>query len=151
LRLLTALAMLLAALLAGCGGSPGKQGGTLTASNRSVTRIVRAWSRAINSDDNEAAADLFARNARVIQGGVVLILRTHADAVAWNAGLPCSGHIVRISTTRDTATAEFVLGDRPSSACDGPGQRAAAVFQLRGGKIVVWRQVPVQSPPALSA
>ena len=125
------------AFLAGCGGG-GKA---------SPESVVRAWSKALNAGDNQGAADLFAPGAEVVQGPVVLRLRTHADAVVWNAGLPCSGKIVALSTSGATVTATFLLGDRPTSACDGPGHRATAVFRIRGGKIVLWHQVPNASPP----
>jgi hypothetical protein len=128
---------LLVALLAGCGGG-GKA---------SPESVVRAWSKALNAGDNQSAADLFAPGAQVIQGPVVIRLRTHADAVVWNAGLPCSGRIVALSTRGATVTATFLLGDRPTSACDGPGHRATAVFRIRGGKIVLWHQVPNATPP----
>jgi hypothetical protein len=127
----------LVALLAGCGGG-GKA---------SPESVVRAWSKALNAGDNQGAADLFAPGAQVIQGPVVIRLRTHADAVVWNAGLPCSGRIVALSTRGATVTATFLLGDRPRSACDGPGHRATAVFRIRGGKIVLWHQVPNATPP----
>jgi limonene-1,2-epoxide hydrolase len=128
---------LLLALLAGCSGS----------SKDSPESIVRAWSKALNAGDNQSAADLFAPGAQVIQGPVVIRLRTHADAVVWNAGLPCSGRIVAIATRGATVTATFLLGNRPTSACDGPGHRATAVFRIRGGKIVLWHQVPAAPPP----
>jgi limonene-1,2-epoxide hydrolase len=119
------------ALLAGCGsGSP------------SAESVVRAWSQALNDDDNARAADLFARNAEVVQAGHELTLRTHADAVAWNRALPCSGKIVSIKSSGDTATATFLLGNRRHSACDGPGQRATAIFKVVKGKIVLWHQTP---------
>jgi limonene-1,2-epoxide hydrolase len=128
------------ALLAGCGGG-----------KASPASVVRAWSKALDHGDNQAAADLFAPDAEVIQGRVVIRLRTHADAVAWNAGLPCSGKIVGLSTRGVTVTATFLLGDRPTSACDGPGRRATAIFRIRGGKIVLWHQVPETAPPPAPA
>ena len=134
MRLFLAAACVLA-LLAGCGS-----GGT------SAESVVRAWSKALNADDNDAAADLFAPNAQVVQGSVVTTLRTHADAVAWNTDLPCSGKIVSLSAHGPVVRATFVLGDRKSSPCDGPGKRAAAVFRIRGGKIVLWHQVPAGGP-----
>jgi limonene-1,2-epoxide hydrolase len=130
-----AAAAVILALLAGCGS-----GGT------SPERVVRAWSKALNAGDNDAAADLFAKNAEVVQGSVVTRLRTHADAVAWNTDLPCSGKIVSLSAHGPVVRATFVLGDRKSSPCDGPGKRAAAVFRIRGGKIVLWHQVPAGGP-----
>ena len=129
------------ALLAGCGGG----------ADHSPASVVRAWSKALNAGDNQGAADLFAPGAQVVQGPVVLRLRTHADAVVWNAGLPCSGKIVALSASGATVTATFLLGDRKTSPCDGPGHRATAVFRIRGGKIVLWHQVPNTSPPPLPA
>ena len=117
--------------LAGCGGT-----------SASPQSVVRAWSRALNSGDDETAADLFARNATVIQLGQVLTLRTHADARRFNHSLPCSGRIVSLSVDGDEVRATFLLGDRPASRCDGPGEEAAALFRVRHGKIVLWHQVP---------
>ena len=54
------------------------------------------WSAALDRDDNEAAADLFAKNAVVTQNGVSLVLFSHRVAVLWNSGLPCTGRIVRL-------------------------------------------------------
>ena len=134
MRLFLAAACVLA-LLAGCGS-----GGT------SPSSVVRAWSQALNAGDNDAAADLFAPDAEVVQGSVVVTLHTHADAVAWNTDLPCSGKIVSLSAQGPVVRATFVLGDRKSSPCDGPGKRAAAVFRIRRGKIVLWHQVPTGGP-----
>jgi limonene-1,2-epoxide hydrolase len=123
------------ALLAGCGsGAP------------SAESVVRAWSQALNENDNERAADLFARDAQVVQAGRELTLKTHADAVAWNAALPCSGKIVSIDSHGNTATATFLLGDRRHSTCDGPGERASAIFKVVKGKIVLWHQTPARGP-----
>jgi hypothetical protein len=127
---IVAHAAVVAALFTGCGGD--------TAAPEDV---VRAWSRALNAGDNEAAADLFARGARVIQAGRVLRLATRADAVAWNAALPCSGRIVELATEGDTVTATFLLGDRTASPCDAPGARATAAFRIEDGRIVLWHQL----------
>jgi len=105
--------------------------------------VVRAWSHALNANDNERAARLFAPNARVIQPGVDVRLNTHRLAVAFNDALPCAGRIVDIRVRGDHATATFVLGMRPKHRCDGLGQRAAALFVVHAGKIVRWQQVPV--------
>jgi limonene-1,2-epoxide hydrolase len=129
------LCLAVVALLAGCGSG-----------NPSAESVVRAWSQALNDDDNDRAADLFARDAQVVQAGHEVTLRTHQDAVAWNAALPCSGRIVSIDTRGDTATATFVLGDRRHSTCDGPGQRATAIFKVVKGKIVLWHQTPERGP-----
>jgi limonene-1,2-epoxide hydrolase len=106
--------------------------------------VVRAWSAALNTDDNAAAGRLFAPGALVTQGGAVYELRGAADAARWTASLPCSGHIVDVQVVQETVTAVFILGNRPQSRCDAPpGTRAAARFTIRSGKIVGWEQLPV--------
>jgi limonene-1,2-epoxide hydrolase len=112
-------------------------------------QLVHAWSKALNANNNVAAAALFAHNARVIQPGVDVLLSSPALAVAFNASLPCAGRVVAVQVKGNRATATFVLGQRPKHRCDAPGAKAAAVFTVRNGKIVRWQQVPVptQSGP----
>lgn len=140
MRLRLALALLPVAVLTGCGSSA-----------PSPESVVRAWSQELNSGDNEAAAKLFAHGARVVQAGTTIRLETEADAVAWNAALPCSGRLVSIETRGDTTRATFVLGDRQKSKCDGPGQRATAIVRVDKGKIVLWHQTETAAPPASTA
>ena len=129
MRVRIAIGLLLAALLAGCGGGP-----------PSPESVVRAWSEALNTGDNEAAAKLFAPRAEVVQGRS-FILESESEAIAFNAGLPCSGEIREITTEGDTVTATFLLGERPAQRCDAPGAVARASFTVRDGKIVLWRQL----------
>jgi hypothetical protein len=118
-----ALLLIVLALAAGCGGG-----------SVSPETVVREWSDALNAGDNERAADLFARGAQIVQGSSVFFLQTHADAVDFNSSLPCSGRIVDVQTEEDTATATFVLGNRPTSRCDAPGQKAVAAFRVVQGR-----------------
>jgi hypothetical protein len=106
--------------------------------------IVREWSRDLNANRNAAAAALFAPRARVIQPGVDVRL-TPRLAVAFQESLPCGGRIVRLQQRGDRVTATFLLTERPKHRCDAPGVKAAAVFVVRAGKIVLWHQIPV--PP----
>jgi limonene-1,2-epoxide hydrolase len=131
-RLLPLAAIL---LLAGCGGG-----------SPSAESVVRAWSAALNQDDNNTAGSLFANNAEIVQDGHVLKLKNRRQAVAWNSALPCSGRIVSIHSRGQTATATFLLGDRRHSRCDGPGQRATAIFRVVHGKIVLWHQTDARGP-----
>jgi hypothetical protein len=111
---------------------------------RSPAAIVRSWSAALNANDNAAAGLLFAPNARVVQGPLEARLTTPQLAVAFNASLPCAGKIVRVTVQGNRATATFVLGHRPKHTCTAArGEKAAALFVVRGGKIVLWEQVPV--------
>ena len=98
-------------------------------------QVVRAWSHALNANDNEHAGRLFAPNARVVQPGVDVRLNSHALAVAFNNALPCAGKIVKLRVTGNRAIAT------------APGQKAAALFVIRSGKIVLWKQIPVPEEP----
>lgn len=128
--------ILLVVALSGCGSE---------ARAPSPSSVVRAWSDALNAGDNQRAADLFAPDAQVVQGNLVRRLHTHSQAAAFNRALPCSGRIVELQARGRDIEATFVLGNRPASQCDGPGERAAALFRVRRGKIVLWHQIPV--PP----
>ena len=139
-------AVLLGALVAlvGCGASHPP----------SPESVARQWSAALNRNDNEAAARLFAGHATIVQGGEMK-LATHADAVRWNAGLPCGGRIVslQLQGTSGDVLVVFRLQERPQHRCDAPGGRAAALFSVRDGKIVLWHQTnpPPPDSPELSA
>ncbi|HEY1316827.1 MAG TPA: nuclear transport factor 2 family protein [Gaiella sp.] len=106
-------------------------------------RVVRAWSQRLNAYDNAGVARLFARPAIFLQNGTALRLETYADIATWHRFLPCAGRIVSITVKGDLATAVFVLANGKHRRCDAPGAKAAAVFRVRGGKIVSWAQVPV--------
>ena len=136
----TALALL---ALTGCGGSR----------SASAEDVVRAWSAALDRNDNERAARLFANGAQIVQNGEQT-LGTHADAVRWNAGLPCGGRISRLEVHGKTEVlAIFELQARPQHRCDGVGARAAALFRVEHGLIVLWHQtaVPEQIAPQQTA
>ena len=107
--------------------------------------VVRQWSRALNVNDNEAAAALFARGARVVQPGVDVRVSPRL-ALAFNASLPCGGKIVALQRHGNRVVATFLLRERPKHRCDAPGQKAAALFVVRNGSIVRWQQVAVPPP-----
>jgi len=126
----------------------GSGAGQATTGAPSPTVVVRAWSKALDANDNAAAGRLFAKNAHIIQPPVVDgLLATSALATAFNDSLPCAGRIVRMAMKGDTVVATFVLGRRPKHTCDAPGQQAAALFVVRKGKIVLWEQVAVPKAP----
>jgi limonene-1,2-epoxide hydrolase len=111
--------------------------------------VVRAWSAALDRNDNEGAARLFRDGSTIVQNGE-LTLATHADAVRWNAALPCGGTIVFLEQrSRDEVLAVFKLRERPQHRCDAPGTEAAALFRVHGGKIELWHQTDV--PPVTGA
>ncbi len=131
---LVALVLVVLLAVAGCGGK-----------GPSPRDVVRAWSKALSADDNERAASLFAPNAAIVQGDRLVYLRTHGDAVVWNARLPCSGTIVSLTQNGSAATATFRLGDRKGRRCVDPaGAEAVALFVVEHGKIILWDQIGSQ-------
>jgi limonene-1,2-epoxide hydrolase len=125
--------LLVVLALSACGGSKAA----------SASDVVRAWSAALDRNDNEQAARLFADGAQIVQNGEAT-LATHADAVRWNAALPCGGRIIHLELQgKNQVLAIFKLQERPQHSCDGPGSQAAAVFQVKNGRIVLWHQTPV--------
>ena len=115
-------------------------GGKKTAS---ASEVVRAWSAALDRNDNEQAGRLFADGARIIQNGE-LTLATHADAVQWNAALPCGGRISHLEIrSKNQVLAVFEHEERPHHHCDGPGAQAATLFEVEDGRIVLWHQTAV--------
>jgi ketosteroid isomerase-like protein len=121
-------------------------GGCVGAGTASPEEVVRSWSEALNADDNEGAADLFAGGAEVVQAGTSYRLSRHDEAVRWNAALPCDGKIVELAVDEDKVTAVFVLSDSKTTPCDAPGARATAIFTVRDGKIVRWEQASAGAP-----
>ena len=110
--------------------------------------IVRQWSAALNANRNAEAAKLFARGARILQPGVDVVA-TPKLALAFNISLPCAGRIVHMTVKGSAVVATFVLGERPKHKCDAkPGSKAAALFVVRNGKIVLWEQVAVPTTPS---
>jgi hypothetical protein len=126
------LIALLALTVAGCGGS-----GT-----QDPEAVVDSWSQALNGGDDEAAAKLFAPGAVVIQDGRRTTLATEADALAFNASLPCGAKVTGKKTDGSEVTANFTLTRRPGHMCDGTGEPAVTVFEISDGKITLWHQLP---------
>jgi limonene-1,2-epoxide hydrolase len=115
----------------------------------SASEVVRAWSAALDRNDNEQAARLFADHAQIVQNGEAT-LATHADAVQWNAALPCGGRIIHLEVrSKSQVLAVFELEERPQHRCDATGSQAAALFQVEAGRIVLWHQtaVPTEFAP----
>jgi limonene-1,2-epoxide hydrolase len=107
--------------------------------------VARAWSAALNRNDDRTAAKLFAHDAQIVQGGI-LKLRSQEDARSWNAALPCGGRIVSVEQiAANQVLVVFHLTERPHHICDGPGENAAALITVVHGKIVLWHQTTVPS------
>jgi hypothetical protein len=123
----------LALAAAGCGGGDRP---------RTPTEVVRAWSAALNRGDNKAAAALFGSKVRFVAGDYQKVLRTRAQALAFNRALGWCGPIVRLARHGTEVMAQFSLASRPSGHCERGGREHGSVdFFVHDGKIVFFSQI----------
>jgi limonene-1,2-epoxide hydrolase len=132
---LAALGLTLLLALTACGSGSGP----------SPSEVVRHWSAALDAYDNEQAASLFAPNIAIVQGDQLSRLRTHVQAVSWNARLPCAAKIVSLKQNGSAVEVTFDLrGGRHRQCRDPAGAEATAIFVVERGKIVLWDQIGSQ-------
>lgn len=105
--------------------------------------MIHAWSARLNAGDYAGIARLFALPVLLVQGPYAYRLTTRRQLARWHSLLPCSGTVLSISYKGSLATAVFRLGHRKGFKCDAPGGLAAVTFEIVGGKIRSWMQVPV--------
>ena len=149
-----ACALALAVGAAGCGaegepktGAPSPSEGATAPGQSGDERVIRAWNDAVNAGDYDRAADLFAPGA-IVQQIVETRLRTHADAVDFNSGLPCRADVTDVREEADGSTiAAFALREGPTGECREGGS-ARVRFVIRDGQIEEWRQLPPAAPQA---
>lgn len=103
--------------------------------------VVRAWSDAVNTAENERAAKLFAGGAITVVGATERSLHTREEAIAWTAALPCAGLVRKLATHQDIVTVLFLLGDRERGSCAARNGTATIEFEVRHNKIVFYRQL----------
>jgi limonene-1,2-epoxide hydrolase len=126
------LLIVLAVAAAGCGGS----------SQRTPAQVVRAWSAALNRDDEEAASALFGPKAVFVAGDYQTVLRTRAEVLAFHRAMGWCGPIVRLVANGNEVEAQFSLASRPSGHCERGGrERGSVAFRVRDGKIVRFDQI----------
>jgi hypothetical protein len=140
------------ALAAGCGGGsapPARHATQAPAHHAAAHRrpltpeeVVLGWADATAHDLDADAARYFAPGAQVRYASKLVVLRTRADAEAFNASLPCQGRVVAMSRDGDVVTAVFVLDNRHTFACGGVGTGDTVSFTIVGGKIAVWDLLP---------
>jgi hypothetical protein len=116
----------------GCGGS----------SPRTPAEVVRAWSAAVNRGDDEAAAALFGSRVVFVAGDSRWVLRTRAQALAFNRAIGWCGPIVRLARDGGEMVAQFSLASRSSGHCERGGrERGSVAFRVREGEIVFFDQI----------
>lgn len=114
-------------------------------------RVIRNWSSALRKGDVRAAADYFALPSLMVNGPdaagdtVLLTIRTRAEAVAANAGLPCGASFISADQRGRYVNALFRLTNRPGpgGGCGaGAGQTARTDLVISKGRIVEWIRAP---------
>jgi SnoaL-like domain len=124
-----AFLIVLAIAAAGCGGG-----------HTTPEEVVRGWSAAVNRGDDEKAAALFGSRVVFVAGDYQTVLRTRAQALAFNRALRWCGPIVRLARSGDEVVARFSL--RTRGHCDDGGRGTGSVaFTVRDGKIVFFDQI----------
>src|SRR3954470_10098884 len=83
-------------------------------------RVIRGWLLSLERQDYEQAAYYFAANALIDQGRPYR-LKTKADAVTFNAGLPCRADLIRMQGGGHAhhVLATFRLHKGPGGPCSG--------------------------------
>jgi hypothetical protein len=147
----TLTAILLAlAVLAGCDSSKPEPEPKPDPLHSYEGRVIRGWLLALERQDYEQAAYYFAPNALIDQGRPFR-LRTPAEAINFNASLPCGADLVRLKDEGRRVLAAFRLRAGPGGRCSGV---VRVRYTIRRGKFTEWRQLPNASPgpdPARSA
>jgi hypothetical protein len=144
-----------AATLTACGGAASRPTSTASASiglppGHQGVQTIKAWVDTLRRGDVARAADYFALPSVTQNGTPPVVLRTHADAVAFNSSLPCGATLVRALPAGRLIAATFRLTERPGGSCGaGVGLLARTAFLIRAGKIVLWRRLP--NPPGGSS
>jgi hypothetical protein len=169
--------LLLALVLAGCGGGDSDRDGGAQAPPRATPSrepqaeprgggdeaaaptgpvtsaeeaVIRGWSDALRRGDVDRAAGYWALPSIASNGGPPIRLVSGRAVRFFNQGLVCGARLE--STSRDAryVLAVFRLTERPGAGeCgQGTGERARTLFLLRDGKIVQWLRASDPRPPA---
>ena len=160
-RLLTAL-LVLAAVVAGCGGSDAKRFDlrtppsgppapttkTLTAKEpvtRAEARVIRGWSSQLRHGHVARAARYFALPAVVANGFDPVRISTRQEARQFNELLPCGAVVTKLERQVHhlvLTTFKLVTRTGPGAQPCGGGGTARTAFRIRHGLITQWYRVP---------
>jgi predicted small lipoprotein YifL len=152
------LALLAVSSLAACGvdgevtvSAPSEPTDVASDADQADVDVIDDWARALAAGDVNGAARFFAIPS-VAQNVLLFPIENFDDARRFNASLPCGAELVRAEREGDFTVATFVLKERPGpGTCgDGTGETATTAFVIENGRIVEWRRVDDDGPPAPS-
>lgn len=143
--------------LGGCGGCGGDDGHKSRVgppkSDHALAdeAVVRLWSRALYEGHYGRAAGFFAPRA-IVQQGDTRVLRTRAEAIAFNRSLTCRANVLSIRHEKEgVLLVTFNLAPGPRGGCS-TGGRVRVRFGIRRGLIEAWHQLPeAPKPPGRNA
>ena len=96
----------------------------------------------MNRGDDEAASALFGSRVVFVAGDSRWVLRTRAQALAFNRAIGWCGPIVRLARDGGEMVAQFSLASRSSGHCERGGrERGSVAFRVREGEIVFFDQI----------
>jgi hypothetical protein len=142
------LAVVLAVVVAGCGGGSGKSDPSPPPAQKTLPgeSVVRGWTEALYEGQYKRAANYFARGA-IVQQSQTVVLTTHIKALAFNLSLPCRAKVTGVKQEpRGVLLASFKLFPGRGGLC-AKGGTARVRFFIRHGKIESWRQLPEAPTP----
>ena len=148
----TALAILAAGAIAGCGGSGdggGEEAEIPGGADPDEARVIEEWSSALRGGDVEGAAGYFELPSVAQNGTPPLALRTREAVVEFNRALPCGAELIEAEPDGRYTIATFELTERPGPGdCGtGVGETARTAFVIEDGLIREWRRVPDETLP----
>jgi hypothetical protein len=158
--ILLAAATLVVAAGASCGGNgddeegdprPAAADAVLGGADPEAVEVIRDWVDTLRRGDVEGAAGYFEVPSIAENGPTLIRIESQADAVRFNASLPCGAVLVGAQSEGEFTTATFRLTERPGPGTCGPGTggMAQTAFVIAEGKIVEWRRIDdgPQPPP----
>ena len=149
-RALAALAVLIVAVISGCGSSGKDTSATTTVAGNAdagEVAVIKRWADELRAGDIVAASERFALPSVVQNGAGPLRLTSRGQVEAFNRSLPCGARLTAATSLGKYTIAAFVLTERPGEGMcgNGVGEQAKSVGQQgvagEDGLITQWRRV----------
>lgn len=145
-RALAALAVLIVAVISGCGSSGKDTSATTTVAGNAgagEVAVIKRWADELRAGDVVAASERFALPSVVQNGAGPLRLTSRGQVEAFNRSLPCGARLTAATSLGKYTIAAFVLTERPGEGMcgNGVGEQAKTAFVIRDGLITQWRRV----------
>jgi hypothetical protein len=105
---------------------------------RRVRGLLRAWTRAVQDNDDATAARFFDPPV-LVDAGSVFTLENRSQVVDFNSSLQCALRLHRVEPDGRFLVGTFTLAKRTKHACPSAGRTQKLALAVQDGKIVEWR------------